>query len=249
MLRDLAAKAAEAKSENEAYLTAAEVLGTNELDIPFSLFYVLDKRGSTARLVAASGWPDYKGPAAPAEISMAESGSHSWPLADVLKMGREMLVGDLSARFGELPAGRWNARPESAVILPLLRTGKKSPYAILICGVSPHRALGERYRQFFQSMADQVANVIANAGAYEAEKKRAEALAEIDRAKTAFFSNVSHEFRTPLTLILGPIEDALATAEKSLQGENLIAVHRSALRLSRLVNSLLDFARIEAGRL
>jgi signal transduction histidine kinase len=65
---------------------------------------------------------------------------------------------------------------------------------------------------------------------------------EIDRAKTTFFSNVSHEFRTPLTLILGPIEDALAQPTKSLDGENLQAVHRSALRLLSLVNSLLDFA-------
>jgi PAS domain S-box-containing protein len=71
----------------------------------------------------------------------------------------------------------------------------------------------------------------------------------IDRAKTAFFGNVSHELRTPLTLILGPIEVALRDSTKALQGENLEAVHRNALRLLRLVNSLLDFSRIEAGRL
>ena len=76
-----------------------------------------------------------------------------------------------------------------------------------------------------------------------------ERLAELDRAKTAFFSNVSHEFRTPLTLMLGPIEDALARREGSLAGESLEAVHRSTLRLLRLVNSLLDFSRLEAGRL
>jgi PAS domain S-box-containing protein len=81
----------------------------------------------------------------------------------------------------------------------------------------------------------------------EAERRRAEALAEIDRAKTQFFSNVSHEFRTPLSLIIGPMTDALENGN-GLTGAQLELVHRNSLRLLRLVNSLLDFARIEAGR-
>jgi signal transduction histidine kinase len=74
-------------------------------------------------------------------------------------------------------------------------------------------------------------------------------LGELDLAKTAFFSNVSHEFRTPLTLLLGPLEQALESASGALTGEELAAVYRNALRLLRLVNSVLDFSRIEAGRL
>src|SRR4029077_5638630 len=73
------------------------------------------------------------------------------------------------------------------------------------------------------------------------------ALAEIDRAKTEFFSNVSHEFRTPLTLMLGPAEEAVA-AGGGLSGEALEIVHRNALRLLKLVNNLLYFSRIEANR-
>ncbi|HEY2369807.1 MAG TPA: ATP-binding protein, partial [Polyangiaceae bacterium] len=72
-------------------------------------------------------------------------------------------------------------------------------------------------------------------------------LGELDAAKTAFFGNISHELRTPLTLMLGPLEDALA-GDGLLGGEALRAAHRSAVRLARLVNSLLDFARLEAGR-
>jgi len=75
-----------------------------------------------------------------------------------------------------------------------------------------------------------------------------EKLGELDKAKTTFFSNVSHEFRTPLTLMLGPIEDALQQESGTLSGDALRAVHRSAVRLFRLVNSLLDFSRLEAGR-
>ena len=85
------------------------------------------------------------------------------------------------------------------------------------------------------------------------ERKRAELqVAELDRAKTAFFSNVSHEFRTPLTLLLGPLEDALRTADGTMapaQRESLEVSHRNALRLLKLVNTLLDFSRIEAGRI
>ncbi|HUR41935.1 MAG TPA: ATP-binding protein [Verrucomicrobiae bacterium] len=80
-------------------------------------------------------------------------------------------------------------------------------------------------------------------------EERNAALAEIDQAKTVFFSNASHELRTPLTLILGPLEDALSRPEGALSGETLALAHRNAVRLLKLVNALLDFARIEGGRL
>jgi signal transduction histidine kinase len=78
-----------------------------------------------------------------------------------------------------------------------------------------------------------------------------EKLAELDHAKTAFFSNISHEFRTPLTLMLGPLEDALAKRDSRSPAdrETLNMVHRNALRLLRLVNTLLDFSSIESGRI
>ncbi|WP_306660210.1 sensor histidine kinase, partial [Ralstonia solanacearum] len=87
--------------------------------------------------------------------------------------------------------------------------------------------------------------------AYEEERRRAEALAEIDRAKTTFFSNVSHEFRTPLTLMLSPLEELLSGGEGHLlpaQRSLAEIAHRNGQRLLKLVNTLLDFARIEAGR-
>ena len=79
-------------------------------------------------------------------------------------------------------------------------------------------------------------------------RERVEALAELDRAKTDFFNNVSHEFRTPLTLILGPLDDALAR-ERALDRDELAMLRRNARRLLRLVNTLLDFSRIDANRL
>ena len=88
--------------------------------------------------------------------------------------------------------------------------------------------------------------------AYEREiARQREELAELDKLKTRFFANISHEFRTPLTLMLAPLEDAVADKEKlsPANRERLELAHRNSLRLLKLVNALLDFSRIEAGRI
>ena len=89
--------------------------------------------------------------------------------------------------------------------------------------------------------------------AYEREiARQREELAKLDKLKTQFFANVSHEFRTPLTLMLGPLEDALADSEEPLgarQRERIAMVQRNGLRLQKLVSALLDFSRVEAGRI
>lgn len=109
--------------------------------------------------------------------------------------------------------------------------------------------LGQELRDKTRAMEREVIKRSQELAAANHELREANAkLGELDAAKTAFFSNVSHEFRTPLTLMLGPIEEAVRQ-EASLGGESLRAVHRSAVRLLRLVNSLLDFSRLEAGRL
>ena len=99
-------------------------------------------------------------------------------------------------------------------------------------------------------MAGQIAAAIANADAYEEERRRAEALAEIDQAKTTFFSNVSHEFRTPLTLMLGPLEEVLGQARAATAGgtQPCRGGTPQRLRLLTLGQQPLDFSRIEAGR-
>jgi signal transduction histidine kinase len=120
--------------------------------------------------------------------------------------------------------------------------------ARVVVGLNPQRPFDDQYRAFIDLVADQFGTALANARAYEEERQRVEALAEIDRAKTEFFNNVSHEFRTPLTLLLGPTQDAISSPGQTLSGEALATVHRNAQRLLKLVNSLLDFSRTEAGR-
>jgi signal transduction histidine kinase/DNA-binding response OmpR family regulator len=121
----------------------------------------------------------------------------------------------------------------------------------LVVGLNPRRPFDEHYRSFLDLVADQLTTALANARAYEEERQRAEALADLDRAKTIFFGNVSHEFRTPLTLMLGPIQNLRADINGPLtarQRSEVDILERNAGRLLKLVNALLDFSRIEAGR-
>jgi PAS domain S-box-containing protein len=135
-------------------------------------------------------------------------------------------------------------------MLPISAQGQERPIGTFIAGLNPFRPLDSDYRGFLDLLVGQLAAALANANAYTAERERAEALAQLDQAKTAFFSNISHEFRTPLTLMIGPLEDALAARDTpAAQRELLHVAHRNCLRLLRLVNALLDFSRIEAGRM
>ena len=173
-----------------------------------------------------------------------------WSLSAVFGTGEMHVVDRLAERFADVPQGPWNDAPSCAVVAPIASRKADVLAGFMIAGVSARLKLDEFYRDFFDLVRTQVATAIGNARAYEEERKRAEALAELDRAKTAFFSNVSHEFRTPLTLMLGPIDDLLSMSAElppSARGQ-LEVVNRNGVRLLRLVNMLLDFSRIEAGR-
>ncbi len=158
---------------------------------------------------------------------------------------------DLSARFGTLPGGRWPVAANEALVLPLTFAGQSRPGGAAVIGLSPYLYLGDAYRSFLELAAGHMATGISNGLAYESERRRAEALAELGRAKSTFFSNVSHEFRTPLTLMLGPLEELLQGAGRAVEAprEQIEVIHRNGLRLLKLVNNLLDFSRIEAGRI
>ncbi len=74
-------------------------------------------------------------------------------------------------------------------------------------------------------------------------------LQEVDALKSRFFANISHEFRTPLTLILGHTEGALAEIEKESAKNKLKIVLRNTAKLRTLINQLLDLSKFEAGRM
>ena len=148
-----------------------------------------------------------------------------------------------------IPQGPWPEAPDQLAVVPIKSNVANRRAGVLVAGISAYIRPDALYVSFLELIASQVASAVNNARAYEEERRRAEALAQLDRAKTTFFSNVSHEFRTPLTLMLGPLADALsATGVPPAVMTQLDVAHRNAQRLLKLVNSLLDFARIEARR-
>lgn len=248
LLRELASRAAEARSVGQACERSAAALATDPQDLPFAMIYLIDQQEQVARLAATSGMDRHHVGVKP---QLALDGSEAWPVADAQASRDGVLVQDLKSLFGlDFPSGGWRQAPDQAVVLPVLAAGD-AVAGFLIAGLNPFRVYDERYTSFLGLVSAQITAAINNAQAYEEERRRAEALAEIDRAKTTFFSNVSHEFRTPLTLMLSPLEELISKADEHLPPEQrslLDIAHRNGQRLLKLVNTLLDFARIEAGR-
>ncbi|HLJ86083.1 MAG TPA: ATP-binding protein [Candidatus Angelobacter sp.] len=262
LLRDLGAGVIETEIAEEACARAGQIIGNYSKDIPFALLYLIDPDRETARLAASSGLqPGMQ--ASPNSINLnakhldardldtrqldARQLGNPWPLAKVIDTELLEIV-ELSNFEGILP-GPWSDPQNRAAVLPIRSNVAHQLAGFMVAGLSPRLQFNDAYRGFLELASAQVATAIATARAYEAERKRAEALAEIDRVKTTFFSNVSHEFRTPLTLMLSPIEEMqLEEGRNGPDQERLNLLHRNALRLLKLVNTLLDFSRIEAGR-
>ncbi|GGL06074.1 histidine kinase [Sphaerisporangium melleum] len=244
-LRDLGSDPSVVRTEQEMLAFACRQLGRNPQDLPFTLTYLFDD--GSARLAGTTGITAGH-PAAPHSLPLGDE-QGVWPVT-VLARGESVLVALDGPAFTGLPHGDWTEPPTQALVVPLLQQGS-APYGFLVAALNRYRPLDQGYRGFVELAAGHVAAGVASARSYQAQQRRAEELAELDRAKTVFFSNISHEFRTPLTLIMGPVQElrtTLAGADRQVR-QDLEVVHRNGLRLGKLVNTLLDFSRIEAGRM
>ena len=257
-LQDLGAQAGNARSVAEACQLVMTALQRARQDVPFAAIY-LRRPGTDDAVLTASG-PDQAVPAPLAD------GPGGWPVEEVLSSGQPVTVSDVAARFGDLPSGGWSTPPAQARVLPLVGETGGQTTGVIVLAASAGHALDEAYESFLGLVAQQTAALVNGAVAYQVQQRRAEELAELDRAKTTFFSNISHEFRTPLTLIMGPVEELRArlavqdpaardpaardpaTQDPGIR-EELEVIQRNGLRLGKLVNTLLDFSRLEAGRM
>ncbi|WP_293235856.1 SpoIIE family protein phosphatase [Mycolicibacterium sp.] len=240
-LRDLGSDPSVVRTERQMLSFVAGQLARNPYDLPFTLTYLFGD-GGEARLAGVSGIAAH--PAAP-ELIPAD-GPAVWPVEKARRGEIDLIELDRSL---DVPSGAWSEPPTQALVVPLLQQGS-SPVGFLVAALNRHRTFDDGYRGFVELVAAHIAAGIGSARSYRAQQQRAEELAELDSAKTAFFSNVSHEFRTPLTLILGPVEELRARSGLDARArDELELVHRNGLRLAKLVNTLLDFSRLQAGRM
>ncbi|GHJ55976.1 hypothetical protein Nm8I071_52830 [Nonomuraea sp. TT08I-71] len=227
-LAELGTELADVRSTVELGRAVARVLDGHRADLPFSAVWLHDEDGVPALAGCAgvdpaslAGGPPRPGdsPAEPRWVSTAEL-------------------------LGAVPPDA----ADQALLLPLTATNE--PAGVLLLGVARRLPFTDDYHNFADLVAAQISRAVGKQRAYEQERARAAELAALDRAKTNFFANVSHEFRTPLTLVLGPLEDLLADRElPDAYLDRLAMMHRNALRLLKLVNTVLDFSRLESGRL
>lgn len=234
-LKEMASETAKAQTVELACTTAMRIVSQAQADIPFALLYLMDAAGSV-RLCSSTAVG-------------ARPGREQFPFEEVVRRGEVVQIENLSRFFND---GIADQLPKSALILPIVDAGFDQITGFLVAGVSDHRRLDSAYRNFFDLVAAQIGTNVASARGQEQERIRLNAIAELDRAKTAFFTNISHEFRTPLTLILGVVDDLLAKSEQESSNPNrveLSVAHRNGVRLLRLVNTLMAFSGLEAGRI
>ena len=249
-LRSLASELSTTSTEQDVMDAIERSLRTNTKDLPFTLTYLFSHEDE-ARLGCATGITSSH-PAAPAVITTHDN-QKTWPIEELLAQNAPIRVSHLESLFGSLPTGFWDESAREVLLVPIPSQTQDIPAGIFITALNPYRQLDANYNGFIELIAVQISGSLSNARAYQQERKRAESLAELDRAKTTFFSNISHEFRTPLTLMLGPLENLLEdrSAESFAPAvrQEVETVQRNGLRLLKLVNTLLDFSRLEAGRI
>lgn len=237
----------DARTSQEVFQNTIRAIEKNQYDFPFASLYQLNERNVS---LAKSTFDTADFPRVPTHVNFLEDGEIAGMVSAALTTQQLQIFDGLREKLGNMPQGPWQIPPDKAIILPIAQRGQNVAYGLLVVGANPYQLLNDKYLDFFKLVADQIATSMLNVHAMEEERKRLEALAEIDKAKTTFFSNISHEFRTPLTLLLSPIEDLLNDHAMDGEKKNKVEVaYRNAHRMQKLVNLLLDFSRIEAGRM
>ncbi|NES94478.1 MAG: response regulator [Desertifilum sp. SIO1I2] len=169
-------------------------------------------------------------------------------LVKLLETKQHVAIHDLRTheqeRLLDLPL---RERARALLVVPLLSDGQIIGSISLRQTQSPRKWTHAEI-ELAQAVAAQAAIAVQQSRLYQKTRQQAEQLLELDRQKTEFFQNISHEFRTPLTLTIGPLESTVASGQGLSYEQSAIAL-RNQRRLLRLVNQLLDLQRLDAGRM
>ncbi|CAG8443530.1 7086_t:CDS:10, partial [Scutellospora calospora] len=269
-LSEFGCRISEIKSLESACRIVTKIL-SNSVDIPYALIYFVNHKSNTAepliaRLIARTFDEDGKKegqnfdylPDSPEIIYLAKEANKdydtyveikradttysflkcdTWPINLVIKEGKhvKVLLKDESQAF--------------LISTKISLSEGQALSVILIYGINRFRALDEQYIEFLHSVTENVNTYLLHGVKIDEEKKRSKVLADLNYQKVVFFQGISHELKTPLTLMLSPLDDVINvyTQDASIM-PYLQTIRRNAHRLLKLINSLLQFSNMEADK-
>ncbi|MGW5240732.1 ATP-binding protein [Monashia sp. NPDC004114] len=244
IVRDLAVLSSADYTSRDAIAEAVtRVLAKNRQAVPFAAIYLPSEAGGLVR--AAQYGLSGESPQLPDAIG-ADAREH--PLVKVAASRVRMQVSYDPDEIGAAPGPLGPLSPSSALVVPLGAVGRPLE-GVVVLGINPYRRVDERFSTYATLVTRQLSALFVDVRAAADERARTAALAELDKTKTEFFANVSHEFRTPLTVALSAVDELQASGLSESQAQHVNAIQRSTERLNRLVDTLLSFAQAEAGRL
>jgi signal transduction histidine kinase/DNA-binding response OmpR family regulator len=229
---------------------AVEVIGRNRKSVPFAAVFISESAAHGPQRVAGYGFDE----SAAASCELVELAPTSGPVLEVMEHVGTELVDGLRDRYPGVfePGPLGPLTPDQAFVLPVVMLGTRRPIGVLVIGVNPYWRPDDAYTAFAAMMARQLGVIMTDAVSYQNERKRQKALEELDRARTEFFQNVSHELRAPLTMLLTPLQDILNEPGIVLPAAARDTVEtsiRAGDRLQRVADELLNLSRSESGAL
>ncbi|WWC60138.1 uncharacterized protein I303_102702 [Kwoniella dejecticola CBS 10117] len=178
------------------------------------------------------------------------SDGHQWPILKALNTRQCVIVDDCTQLIEGFEIRQWGELPFAAIVIPICSDGAVDvPDSVMVMGLNVRRPFDADYDAWLNSIRSQLVSSLATVKAAEAEQRMEEANARMEKAKAAWFRGAAHDLRSPLTLIAGPLSDLLEDNLTPKQKHALTTAQRNIDRLLRLVNALMDFSRLEAGRM
>ncbi|WOO79147.1 Autoinducer 2 sensor kinase/phosphatase LuxQ [Vanrija pseudolonga] len=173
-----------------------------------------------------------------------------WPIAQALSTRQTVIATDIASFIEGFPTREWPELPQKAVVMPLLNDASDAmPSGVIILGLNARRRIDDEYIKCIQSFRHTLSATLVSIQSAEEEQAHQRERAKLEKAKTLLIQSAAHEFRLPLTLIAAPLEELLRSDLRPEQRRNASLAYRHQRILHRLVDSLVDYSRIESGLL